>query len=273
MAGPDRGGEGDAAVLPTPSGAAGLDALAEPWPTDLFLREDRARWRVDRAWSSPAAALLDVRPASGGHAVVGVGAPATLAGWLTELVAAGTPPRPTRASLARGTWRATAASARAAYGLAPFSEWDWLVCDVPPGPPGPGEERVLRLTDPEERASARALLDVANPTTPTTPDDPTTLWWGWFDGVGRLRGVVGARQVGEGGPLHLGGIGTDPSWRGRGVASALTAAVLREGLTGAPWVSLGVRVTNDRARRVYARLGFRAVGQFETLRAAGHPAR
>lgn len=258
---------GEGAPLPSPQAAGGIDHLAAPWPGDLFLREDAERWAVTRSWSTDRAALLDVRPASGGEAVVGAGDARTLGDWLTALAADDGAPTPSRASLARGTWRAVREAARRRYGLQPSHEWDWLVCDTLPGEPGPGEERVLRLTDPDERASARALLAVANPTTPTTPVDPTTLWWGWFDGVGQLRGVVGARWVGEDGPLHLGGIATDPAWQGRGVASALTAAVLREGLARAPWVSLGVRVTNERAKRVYRRLGFRCVGTYETLRA------
>jgi ribosomal protein S18 acetylase RimI-like enzyme len=270
-----RGGAAPPAPADLPAVRTGglVADLPAPWAGDLFLREDQARWDLARSWSTGDASLLDVRPVHGGRAAVGVGDPATLAAWLAALASGPDRPEPTRASLARGTWAMLPEEARRSYGLLPFSEWDWLVCDRPPGPPGPGEERVLPLEDAEERAAARELLAIANPTTPTTPDDPATLWWGWADGVGRLRGVVGGRRVGAGGPLHLGGIGTDPGWRGQGVASALTAAVLRQGLASAPWVSLGVRVGNDPARRVYRRLGFRCIGAFETLRAPGHPPR
>lgn len=259
--------------LPEPAAADDLDALATPWRGDTFLLEDHARWRVARSWSTSEAALLDVRPASGGEAVVGVGAPAVLAGWLAALLDDDAAPHPTRASLARGTWRALPDGARDAYGLEPFSEWDWCVCDAPPGPAGPGEEHVRRLSSAADLDAARAVLATANPTTPTTPDDPATFWWGWVDADGRLRGVVGARRPTPDGPLHLGGIATEPAWRGRGVASAMTAAVVREALGTAPWVSLGVRAGNERARRVYARLGFRSVGAFETVRGPGHPRR
>ncbi len=254
-------------TLPPQRSVASLGAIEARWRGDLFLVEDAARWEIARSWSGPDAALLDVRPHHGGRAVVGLGDPATLAAWLDVLARRDDGPRPSRASLARGTWAGLGRGAREAYGLIPFSGWDWLVCDVPPGPPGPGEEHVVRLLSDAERAEAGAVVALANPTTLMTPDDPDTRWWGWRDDDGALRGVVGARRVGLAGPLHLGGIGTHPQWRGRGIASAVTGAVLRDGLAEAPWVSLGVRAANHRARGVYLRLGFRAVGEYETLRA------
>ncbi len=57
-------------------------------------------------------------------------------------------------------------------------------------------------------------------------------------------------------------VGTDPVWRGRGVAAALIVAVLtafaQEGL---PSVGLHVNEDNPGAIQVYMRLGFRTVGQ------------
>lgn len=254
------------ALPPARSGA--LPAVVDaPWRENRFLLEDAARWEVARAWSTPSALLLDVCPHHGGCAVVGLGDPHTLAEWLGALALDADGPHPSRASLARGTWARLPEAARGTYGLAPFSSWDWLVTDVAPGPRGPGEERVVRLTSPAERTEAARVVALANPTTLMTPADAQTRWWGWRDDDGVLRGVVGGRRVGESGPLHLGGIGTDPAWRGRGIASAITAAVLREGLAEAPWVSLGVREANDRARSVYLRLGFRPAGRFETVRA------
>jgi predicted GNAT family acetyltransferase len=62
------------------------------------------------------------------------------------------------------------------------------------------------------------------------------------------------------------GVWTAPDWRGRGVASAGMAAVVRDALRRvAPTVSLYVNDYNDPARRVYARCGFRTVGTFATV--------
>jgi predicted GNAT family acetyltransferase len=62
------------------------------------------------------------------------------------------------------------------------------------------------------------------------------------------------------------GVWVAPEWRGRGLATAAMAAVVRDALTRvAPTVSLYVNDYNLPARRVYARCGFRPVGTFATI--------
>lgn len=62
------------------------------------------------------------------------------------------------------------------------------------------------------------------------------------------------------------GVWVAPHWRGRGIATAAMAAVLRDTLARvAPSVSLYVNDYNVPARRVYARCGFRPVGTFATV--------
>lgn len=62
------------------------------------------------------------------------------------------------------------------------------------------------------------------------------------------------------------GVWVDPQWRGRGIATAAMAAVVRDALLRvAPTVSLYVNDFNLPARRVYARCGFRPVGTLATV--------
>ena len=62
------------------------------------------------------------------------------------------------------------------------------------------------------------------------------------------------------------GVWVDPAYRGRGMAVAGMAAVVRDALRRvAPTVSLYVNDFNEPARRAYARTGFRQVGTFATV--------
>jgi predicted GNAT family acetyltransferase len=62
------------------------------------------------------------------------------------------------------------------------------------------------------------------------------------------------------------GVWTAPEWRGRGLATAGVATVVRDALRRvAPTVSLYVNDYNHAARLVYARCGFREVGTFATV--------
>lgn len=62
------------------------------------------------------------------------------------------------------------------------------------------------------------------------------------------------------------GVWVSPEWRGRGIAVAAMAAVVRDALHRvAPTVSLYVNDFNRAARRVYERCGFRPVGTLATV--------
>ncbi|QOC93039.1 GNAT family N-acetyltransferase [Micromonospora craniellae] len=62
------------------------------------------------------------------------------------------------------------------------------------------------------------------------------------------------------------GVWVAPEWRGRGIATAAMAAVVRDALNRvAPTVSLYVNDFNLPARRVYERCGFRLVGTLATV--------
>ncbi|NES16103.1 MULTISPECIES: DUF4081 domain-containing GNAT family N-acetyltransferase [Micromonospora] len=62
------------------------------------------------------------------------------------------------------------------------------------------------------------------------------------------------------------GVWVAPEWRGRGIATAAMAAVVRDALARfAPTVSLYVNDFNLPARRVYERCGFRPVGTLATV--------
>ncbi len=106
--------------------------------------------------------------------------------------------------------------------------------------------------------------------------------------VGRLReellagaqrcclGLVGGEPAGAGSALDAGevceiaGVGTLPAWRGRGVAGAVTAFLAEEHFRrggSLAWLS----AANERAGRVYCRVGFRPVGSCQVT--AGRPRR
>jgi [ribosomal protein S18]-alanine N-acetyltransferase len=60
--------------------------------------------------------------------------------------------------------------------------------------------------------------------------------------------------------LHVNNLAVLPDWRGRGLASALLAAVLAEcARRGATRATLEVRASNEPARRLYQGFGFRQV--------------
>ncbi|PZR52741.1 N-acetyltransferase [Xylanimonas oleitrophica] len=175
-----------------------------------------------------------------------------------------TAPRGTRAVLAR------LAAQEGVVVPSPFDvpaggEWDWMSIDHHPAPQ-PGEDRVEELVGETGRAEAAAVLAAANPHGELALDEPRSRWWGWRDGDGVLRGVVGASRRVPGRAWVLGSIGTDPALRGRGVAAATTAVAVRAGLAEAPVVTLGMYASNEAARRTYRRVGFTLGQEFESTR-------
>jgi ribosomal protein S18 acetylase RimI-like enzyme len=250
--------------LTGPGGDGAFPDLGEPWGRHPFLVEGVGRWSIGRSWVLAGGVLLDTVLASGGRALVGLGEPDALAPVLADVLLGAAPPA--LVSVPRGVWDRLPPGARQTCGLQRTLEWDWLWCDAPP-PPQPGEDRVVRLVTAAERAEVAGLLAVAYPSGwKVAADRPDQQWWGWRQADGTLLGSAGARPLGAGGPVRLGGVSTHPAARRRGIARALTAAVVRESLRTAPWVSLAIRADNVAARRLYLGLGFEVRAELETLR-------
>lgn len=74
--------------------------------------------------------------------------------------------------------------------------------------------------------------------------------------------VAAARRVTIEGGTYLSSIGTRPSWQGQGHAMLVTATAVADALAaGSAFVHLAVEVENQRATRLYERLGFAVVGE------------
>jgi ribosomal protein S18 acetylase RimI-like enzyme len=232
----------------------------------------RLRWRERLDGGRPFAVDHD----GAGVSVLAVGSAAGAARLIlaadAELRRGGGAPGPVvRASAPRGTHAALAAPRAPRDGVPvpfdrpPFDAWDWFCTTGPPAVQR-AEERVEELAGPEGRAEVAACLAVSNPHGELSVDEPRSRWWGWRDDDGVVRAVAGASRRVPGRPWTLGSIGTDPDWRGRGIAAAVTAAATRAGLAESPMVTLGMYAHNEAARRVYRRLGFRLVQEFESSR-------
>jgi ribosomal protein S18 acetylase RimI-like enzyme len=139
----------------------------------------------------------------------------------------------------------------------------------------PGDEPILRtlrleaLTEAPEAFGSTYDRELAR----TTAD-----WQRWLapgatfilENESSARGLVaGMLDAEEAGIVHLMAMWVDPALRGSGAAGALVAEHLAWARTvGARFVHLDVFATNDRARRLYERHGFRVNGQ-EMVRGDG----
>ena len=251
-------------------------ALPARWRQDRQLLGDRARWTAAEAEGDDEGLLLAITGPRR-SVLLGRGAPARVA----ELVAtraqrhadAGAPAVGWM-NVPRGTLLPD--DVLATLGLSRFSSWDWLSTDVvPTGRDDAGA--VVRLDAVRELDAIRDCLAEANPGTSANPEAPEEVgWWGVRDPAvaGRLLGVIGAarrggRRDGEA-SWHLHGLGVRPSARGRGLGEALTTVATAEGLAaGCPWVSLAMYADNERARRIYHRLGFATEVELDSYGPAG----
>lgn len=250
-----------------------------------MLLGDRARWsRVEvtsTAGPSPAVLVAVLRESR--TTLLGRGDPDAALGLVRDRVdareRAGEPTAVGWMSLPRGAATldddggAGLADLLGRLGLEPFSTWDWMLTEDEP-PPVAAEAAVVRLDPVADADAIRACLAEANPGTTADPTGPQeAAWCGVRDGDA-LLGVMGASLRGgahEGGSSwHLHGLGVRPVARGRDLGAALTAAITRAGLrAGAEWVSLGLYAENDRARRIYRRLGYVTAGEFVSYGPAG----
>jgi predicted GNAT family acetyltransferase len=59
----------------------------------------------------------------------------------------------------------------------------------------------------------------------------------------------------------IGGVFTDPGYRGRGFGISVASPVLREAMANVDRAMLLVRTDNLAAKKMYGKLGFRTIGQ------------
>lgn len=142
--------------------------------------------------------------------------------------------------------------------------WHWMLTND--GPPAhPLEPRVVEVT---EAAAIDALLDVANPGSFARPGARgVECWLGVCDlGSADTLLAVGALYRDPSGAGHLRSVTTHPAAAGRGLGTAVSAALTRRALDRSGTATLGVYVDNAPALAVYERLGFRTCVTFRSGR-------
>jgi len=148
-------------------------------------------------------------------------------------------------------------------------DWDWMWIDVPANRL-PTDERIVNLDDSADAAELTALNVRGNPSAESEPGSGRTeLWLGARDDSGAIV-AAGALHRNAAGAGHLTGIVVDPDHRGTGLGAAVTVALTRAAIEGPGRISgictLGMYATNDVARRLYQRLGYRTAQAFASRR-------
>lgn len=125
----------------------------------------------------------------------------------------------------------------------------------------PRDERLvdrfgIRWMRHDEDDTINAVLDQSNPDSWSRPGDSVrTRWVGAFDETGTLVGV-GCDAWSSPTVGFINGVGTLPEHRGQGVAGRLCGFLRDELSKVSPWVALMITDQNERAQRLYERLGF-----------------
>ena len=246
------------------------------WARAPYLLVAHGRSAVQAHWRTGDALVVALEGSARSVGVVGLGPAGDVAHLMRRAVAdlrdaTSVPGGPTRwVTVPRGTWDLLdGATASAFDDWSGPSAWDCMwtrrpLVDVP-------DHAVERLApeDPAVRDEVAEALARAHPSASTSPHDSRLVgWWGARVG-GRLVAVVGALRYAPGLAPHLVSLGVDPAHRGRGLAGAVLAAAVQDGLTdgtdvGPATVWLGLHANNAVARRVYLRHGFGLGHEFES---------
>lgn len=201
-----------------------------------------------------AGAIVVEHQAPHGRGFIGLGEPAEIA----TLLECTQPARFSFGHMARGTWELVDRGFRQEFALPQTEDWDWM--DISQIPHVAGSEQVREVDLALERHEIERVKTASIPDSFVTLDSPGVRWFGWEDSDGVLRAIGGAMGWQDGawsGSAHFGSIGTQSGWEGRGIGSALTAGMIRIAFAeGATHASLGVYVGNERAIKMYERLGF-----------------
>ena len=156
-------------------------------------------------------------------------------------------PHQTRITLPRGT-----APLLPAWVGIDGTDWDFWWYDAPPAPTA-AEADVVAVAEDE----VAALLPVASPTASAQPGDPAVRRWVGVRGPAGLLACA-ADTSGATGVGHLSSIAVHPDARGRGLGTAVTAALSRQLLAeGCDVVTLGMYASNEAGRAMYRSLGMK----------------
>lgn len=138
------------------------------------------------------------------------------------------------------------------------THWDWMVCEADPGEPS---VPVVEVTDPAE---VDAVLDAGNPGSHARSGTPgVECWLGIREPDGTLVAVGAVLRVSTGAG-HLRGVTVLPSYSGRGLGRALSAALTRRAQAVSGVATLGVYAANSPAIAIYRRLGYRLAHTFRS---------
>lgn len=237
----------------------GFADLPQHWAQHPFVAGDSWRWQDPWLWATDDALLIcgtgRLAPAGGrDRSLLVIGDPGAAAELLSNRAQdALAEASPRAVSLTRGTWEMLPSALRHRLDVPREAHWDWMWTEAEPGDV-PQEAEVGELAVPEHLAAIVALQGAALPGTHFTVDRPGARWYGWFEPGGELRAVGGAADFTH--AVHMGSIATHPAWRGKGLGTAVTAALTRIGVRRFGRASLGMYADNDGARRLYERLGF-----------------
>ncbi|GAA5151376.1 hypothetical protein GCM10023340_30120 [Nocardioides marinquilinus] len=245
-----------------------LDAAGLAGRDDPMLRHHVDAAGVTRAWAAGGATVVEHAVAwgdspPGALALLGLGPAADLDPLLAAVAGAGADP-----------WRlvveqTSADAVPAAWRFAPSHAWHWMLTRTPPAPDGAAADvEVVEVTG--RTAEVDVVLDAVQRTSFVGGASAVETWLGVEGPDGGLL-AVGALVRRPDGTGQLRGITTLPGHTGRGLATAVSAALTRRALEhGTGVATLGVFTDNGRAVRVYERLGYR-VGHTLVAGRTGEP--
>ncbi|MCL2595821.1 MAG: GNAT family N-acetyltransferase [Promicromonosporaceae bacterium] len=249
--------------------------LPDHWANHPLVLTESAHndWATSRAWWTDAGLLLRIQRRAGRYAdltregLYGIGTPEAVARIINKAapfygIGRSTVPRGTRRVL-RDLLTEDEVDVVSPFESSVAGEWDWLCIDREPSAQ-PGEDRVEELTGKKGLALAEGAVATAHPYGELKVGEARSRWFGYRGDDGRILAIAGAARRVPGAPWVLGSIGTAPEFRGRGLGAAVTAAVVRAGLAEARYVTLGMYAHNDAARRMYQRIGFTVLQEFES---------
>lgn len=188
-----------------------------------------------------------------GLMMVALGNPEKVSAGLTRV--RGNLPTPNRAIIEHSTLESLDPEHLEWLGPYRDNTWDMFYATEPVPVPDGGDKVVL-LDRTEWRSEIERVLIASNKNTSAIRRIDDHEWYGYVeDGV--LAGVMGVERhdTGEMTTSHFAGLGTDPEVQGRGIGTAVMSMAINMELEKVDLVNFGMWIENDRARRIYNKIG------------------